>query len=118
MQQPYGIELIPDLKGCDLSDLSQEKLTDYFVELCDLIGMVRYGEPVFWEDHSGIPHLHGTSAIQFIQTSNIVAHPLPLLGAVYLNIFSCKPFDTDAAKQFSTSFWRAQSAVYTVVTRS
>ena len=116
--QPYGIELLLDLKGCDLSDLSQQKLTDYFVQLCDLIGMVRHGEPVFWEDHSGIPHLTGTSAIQFIQTSNVVAHPLPLLRAVYLNIFSCKAFDTERAKRFSVEFWRAESVVYTVVTRT
>ena len=115
---PYGIELILDLKGCDLSDLSRQKLTDYFVELCDLIGMQRYGEPMFWEDDSGIPHLHGISAVQFISTSNVVAHPLPLRRAVYLNVFSCKPFDTEAAKTFSVKFWRAESVVYTVLTRT
>lgn len=80
--------------------------------------MVRHGEPLFWEDRSGIPHLHATSAIQFIQTSNVVAHPLPMLNAVYLNIFSCKPFDTEQAKRFSVEFWRAESVDYTVVTRT
>lgn len=114
----YGIELLLDLKECDLSDLSQQKLTDYFVQLCKLIDMTRHGEPLFWEDHSGIPHLHGTSAIQFIQTSNVVCHALPVLKAVYLNIFSCKPFSADEAKKFSMEFWRAQSAVLTVVTRT
>ena len=116
--QPYGIELLLDLKGCDLSDLSQAKLTEFFVKLCEQIGMVRHGDPVFWEDHSGIPHLHGTSAIQFIQTSNVVAHPLPLLKSVYLNIFSCKTFDTEDATQFCKEFWQAESVVYHVVTRT
>ena len=116
--QPYGIELLLDFKRCDLSDLSRQKLTDYFVPLCDLIGMVRHGEPLFCEHHSGIPHLTGTSAIQFIQTSNVVAHTLPLLKAVYLNIYFCKPFDTERAKQFSMEFWRAESVGYTVVTRT
>lgn len=116
--RPYGIELLLDLKNCDLTDLSQEKLTTFFVRLCDLIQMKRHGEPLFWEDHSGIPHLHGTSAIQFIETSNVVCHPLPMLKAVYLNVFSCKAFDTEVAKRFSMEFWRAESVVYTVVTRT
>jgi hypothetical protein len=115
---PYGIELLLDLKGCDLGHLSPEVLQDFFIRLCDLIGMKRHGEPVFWEDHSGIPHLHGLSAIQFLETSNVVCHPLPMLKAVYVNVFSCKAFDTDAAKRFCAEFWRAESVVYTVVTRT
>jgi S-adenosylmethionine decarboxylase len=116
--EPYGLELLLDLKGCELSDLSHEKLTAYFVQLCDLIGMKRHGEPVFWEDRSGIPHLHGLSAIQFIETSNVVCHALPLLQAVYLNIFSCRQFDSEEAKQFSIRFWKAKAVVETVVTRT
>jgi S-adenosylmethionine decarboxylase len=116
--KPYGLELLLDLKDCDLSDLSHVKLTDYFVKLCALIGMKRHGEPVFWEDHSGIPHLHGLSGIQFIETSNLVCHALPLLKAVYLNIFSCKDFDTEAAKRLSAEFFKASSVVFNVITRT
>ncbi len=116
--KPYGIELLLDLKGCDLFDLSQAKLEEFFVQLCELIEMKRHGSPVFWEDHSGIPHLHGTSAFQFIETSNLVAHALPMLRAVYLNVFSCKPFDTEKAKRFSVDFWLAETVVSTVVTRT
>jgi S-adenosylmethionine decarboxylase len=116
--KPYGLELLLDLKDCDLSDLSREKLTDYFVQLCELIRMKRHGEPVFWEDHSNIPHLHGLSGIQFIETSNVVCHALPLLKAVYLNIFSCKDFDTEAAKRLSVEFWKASYCVFNVVTRT
>jgi len=116
--RPYGLELLLDLKGCALSDLSREKLADYFVRLCELIQMTRHGEPVFWEDHSGQPHLQGISAVQFIETSNVVCHALPLLQAVYLNIFSCREFDTESAKRFSAEFWEAKSVVFTVVTRT
>lgn len=114
----YGLELIIDLKGCDLSDLSKEKLGRFFVELCDRIKMVRYGEPIFWEDHSDIPHLRGTSGVQFIQTSNIVCHPLPILNAVYINVFSCKEFDTEDALKFCVDFWGAKTETHTVVPRT
>ncbi len=113
----YGLELIIDMKGCDLSDLSKDKLKRFFIELCDRINMTRHGDPVFWEDQSDIPHLKGISGFQFIETSNIVCHPLPLLKAVYLNIFSCKEFDTDDALKFCKKYWGATSATHTVVTR-
>ena len=113
----YGLELIMDLKGCNLNDLSKSKLSKFFVKLCDLIDMKRHGKPIFWEDHSNIPHLRGTSGIQFIETSNVVCHLLPLLNAVYINIFSCKSFHTNEALKFCKKYWGATSATYTVVTR-
>ena len=113
----YGLELIMDLKDCDLSDLSSEKLSRFFVELCDRVDMVRHGDPMFWEDHSDIPHLNGISAIQFIETSNVVCHALPLLKAVYLNLFSCKEFDPDDTLKFCLEFWKASSENHTVVVR-
>lgn len=78
--------------------------------------MKRHGEPLFWEDHSGIPHLHGVSAERFIETSSVVCHPL--LKAVYVNVFSCKEFDIDVAKRFSVEYWRAVSVVHALVTRT
>ncbi|KKS11438.1 MAG: hypothetical protein UU67_C0073G0009, partial [Candidatus Daviesbacteria bacterium GW2011_GWB1_41_5] len=113
----YGLELIIDMKGCDLSDLSRNKLKKFFVELCDHIDMTRHGNPIFWENKSGVPHLDGISGFQFIETSNVVCHPLPLLKAVYLNIFSCKKFDTSDALKFCKKYWGATSTIHTVVTR-
>lgn len=118
MNACYGHELIIDLKDCDLEELTRERLTAFFVDLCDKIDMNRHGEPLFWEDASGIPHLHGISAIQFIETSNVVCHALPMLRSVYLNIFSCKPFDPDSALRFSERFWKASHNVHTVVMRT
>ena len=113
----YGLEMIIDLKGCDLSDLNREKLGKFFVDLCNLIDMKRHGDPVFWEDTSDIPHLRGVSGFQFIETSNVVCHPLPLLNAVYLNIFSCKEFNTGQALEFCKNYWGATSENHTVIPR-
>lgn len=113
----YGLELIIDLKGCNLSSLNRKKLHKFFIQLCDLIKMKRHGEPVFWEDISDIPHLQGVSGFQFIETSNVVCHPLPLLKAVYINIFSCKEFDTKEALRFCEKYWGSTSEIHTVVTR-
>ena len=113
----YGLELIIDMKGCDLSDLTEEKLKRFIIELCDQVKMVRHGDPYFWTDTSDIPELHGISAFQFIETSNIVCHALPMLKAVYLNLFTCKAFDTEDALVFCKNFWGSNYDTHSVVTR-
>ena len=116
---PYGLELVIDLHECDLEGLvNKEKLTEFFVKLCEIIAMKRHGDPIFWEDYSDLPHLNGVSAVQFIETSTIVCHPLPMLNSVYINIFSCKDFDSKAALDFCMDFWRAKREAHTVVTRT
>lgn len=117
--KPYGMELIIDLHDCDLTGIvNKEKLTEFFVVLCEKIDMKRHGEPLFWEDFSSTPHLHGVSAMQFIETSTIVCHPLPMLNSVYINIFSCKDFNSKVALKFCAEFWRAKKEVHTVINRT
>ena len=69
------------------------------------------------EERETEPHLKGTSAIQFITTSNITIHTLDILKNVYLNIFSCKNFDTDVAKNFSEKWFEGQAVTNQVVVR-
>jgi S-adenosylmethionine/arginine decarboxylase-like enzyme len=109
----YGIELILDLHGCDASKFTRDSITKYFERLCELIDMKRE-DLHFWddvgvaeEDKQTSPHTQGTSAVQFILTSSIVIHTLDQLGAVYINMFSCKAFDPKAAEQFSVEWFGA-----------
>ena len=122
-KKPYGFELIIDLHGCDISKFNRTSLRKYFAKLCKAIDMKRC-ELYFWDDY-GVPieeqetepHLKGTSAIQFIRTSNIVIHTLDLLGNMYLNIFSCKDFDADAAAQFSAAWFKGRIVSSLVIER-
>jgi hypothetical protein len=41
-----------------------------------------------------------------------------MIRAVYINVFSCKEFDIDAAKRFSVEYRRVESVVHTVVART
>ncbi len=112
--KPYGKELILDLHYCDPVTFTRENIRDYFRKLCDLIDMERC-KLSWWDDH-GLPpeecqtepHLKGTSAIQFILTSNITIHTLDLLKKAYINIFSCKDFDADAAIKFSADWFKGE----------
>jgi len=96
--QSYGKELILDLHNCDPKMFKRKAIKKYLIELCKLIKMNRC--KLYWWDDYGLPknerqtepHLKGTSAVQFILTSNIVIHTLDLMGNVYINVFSCKDF--------------------------
>lgn len=115
-KKPYGFELILDLQGCDVSTFNRDSLDNYFEKLCQTIDMKRC-ERYFWDD-VGVPpeerqtaaHTKGTSAVQFILTSTIVVHTLDLLESVYINIFSCKPFDKEAAEKITVEWFGAKES--------
>ncbi len=110
----YGKELILDIHNCDSSKFNRRSIKSYIQQLCKLIEMERcklcwwddYGVPV--EEQETEPHLKGTTAVQFIKTSNILIHTLDLLKNVYINIFSCKDFDADLAKNFSKEWFKGK----------
>jgi S-adenosylmethionine/arginine decarboxylase-like enzyme len=119
----YGVELILDLHNCNPEKFSRKMIAKYFRELCELIDMKR-AKLVWWDDY-GLPpeerqtepHLKGTSAVQFIMTSNITIHTLDILKNVYLNIFSCKNFDPGIAAEFSKEFFEGEVVASQVIER-
>jgi S-adenosylmethionine/arginine decarboxylase-like enzyme len=120
----YGFELLLDLHGCDSGLFNRDFIENFFTDLCDLIEMEKC-EVHFWDDvgvpeeqRQTLPHTKGTSAVCFILTSSIVIHTLDLLGAVFVNVFSCKSFDPKVAAQFSSERFKAASCKKTFITRN
>ncbi len=113
----YGKELILDLFECNNELFTRNKLIEYFEILCGMIGMQRE-KLVFWDDHNvpvkerqTLDHTKGTTAVQFILTSNITIHTLDLTSSVYINIFSCKDFDHILAKKFSMDYFECKNLI-------
>jgi S-adenosylmethionine/arginine decarboxylase-like enzyme len=75
------------------------------MQRCDLHFWDDYGVPK--EERQTSPHTKGTSAVQFILTSTIVIHTLDVMKAVYINIFSCKPFDKKIAIKITREWFGA-----------
>jgi len=119
----YGKELILDLHKCNSKLFTRKHIKNYFIEICDLIDMERC--KLSWWDDVGVPkeerqtdpRLKGTSAIQFILTSNITIHALDVLERVYLNIFSCKEFDEKIAALFSKEYFEGNIVCQHVIRR-
>lgn len=119
----YGKELILDLYHCDVSTFNRESITEWLKQLCELIDMER--EDLHFWDYQGVPkeelpteaHLLGTSAVQFISTSDIVIHTLVLVGECYINIFSCKEYDDQVALEFTKNWFGSRQYEYHSVIR-
>jgi S-adenosylmethionine/arginine decarboxylase-like enzyme len=112
---PYGFELILDLHDCDVSTFNRKSIKAYFIKLCTAIDMKRC-KMHFWDDfgvpkeeRQTSPHTKGTSAVQFILTSNITIHTLDILKTVYVNIFSCKPYDKEIAEKLTIDWFKAKT---------
>lgn len=107
----FGKELIIDMHNCNPKLFTRRHIRNYFKEVCDITDMVRC-KLSWWDDlytpeeeKETEPHLVGTTAIQFIKTSNITIHTLTLLQRTYLNIFSCKDFNADEVLKFSKKWF-------------
>ena len=120
----YGQELLLDVYDCDVTMFNRKDLTRYFIELCDIIDMVR--EDLHFWDYEGVPekdkpydqpHLLGTSAVQFIRTSNIIIHTLDAYKAVLIDVFSCKEFDSEVVRKFTESFFKGKVGKSTLLER-
>ena len=114
----WGVSSCIDLYDCDLSLMQDEAAIRRFVrELCDLIRMRRFGETQvvrFGDD----PRVTGFSMTQLIETSLVSAHFADNSRAIYLDVFSCAPYDPNEAAAFAARFFKAHRCNTRVITRS
>ena len=113
----WGLVTSIDLHGCKPETIRDaDAIKRFVVELCDRIGMKRFGECQvvnFGEDE----RVAGFSMTQLIETSLISAHFANATNTTYLDIFSCKFYDPQAAADFAKEFFGAKDAVLTATLR-
>lgn len=92
----YGKHLtlrISDLEPPDALG-SETAVRDFLTELVHHIGMrILAGPLVGYED--GEPDKCGTSGVVILYESHAAIHTYPELGALFLDVFSCKDFSTE-----------------------
>ena len=93
---PWGMLAAIDLRGSDRARLADPHSIRRFVPaVIDAIGMRAHGPLMI--DRFGNDELEGWSALQFIETSSITIHADEVSGRCFVDIFSCRPFEPDAA---------------------
>jgi S-adenosylmethionine/arginine decarboxylase-like enzyme len=110
----WGISSSVDIYQCDPETIrSAEKIKQFVIELCDLIQMKRFQDTLvvhFGEDEK----VAGFSMVQLIETSLISAHFANQTNTTYLDVFSCKPYDTDVVAEFARKFFGGRRVITNV----
>lgn len=113
----WGIAAAIDVYDCSPERIRDEKaIKTFVVELCELIEMKRFGETIvvhFGQEEK----VAGYSMVQLIETSLISAHFANQTNAVYLDVFSCKPYNPDIVRDFAVRFFRGKSSEMNVTMR-
>lgn len=113
-QKVWGIASSFDIYDCNPQTIRDaEKIRDFVVKLCELIEMKRFGETTvvhFGEDEK----VAGYSMVQLIETSLISAHFANLTNTVYLDVFSCKPYDYKVVEEFAQEFFEGSRCLSNV----
>lgn len=107
----FGWELILNLYDCDPAKVrSRDQLLMFMHQLCrEILDMKLYGDPIIARFGEHRPVNVGYTVVQLVETSTVVAHCSELKNSVYLEIFSCKPYDSAAVCDFCRHFFDAQS---------
>jgi S-adenosylmethionine/arginine decarboxylase-like enzyme len=88
----WGYHLILDCGSCNrVSIRSAEIINRFAKQLVKNIEMVAFGDPIVV--HFGSGDKAGYTLVQLIETSNICAHFVEDTNDIYLDVFSCKPFE-------------------------
>lgn len=112
----WGMSATVDVKDCDPTIIrSKERIQDYVIQLCKMIGMVRYGDCQIV--HFGEGDKEGFSMVQLIETSCITAHFANDINAAFIDIFSCKDFDPVDVSDFTVYFFKGAGANVTMQSR-
>ena len=103
----WGMSSCIDLYECDLALMQNaDAIREYVKVLCERIKMRRYGETqvVFFGDELRV---QGFSMTQLIETSLISAHFADASRAIYLDVFSCAPYDPEEVARFAAEYFKA-----------
>jgi S-adenosylmethionine/arginine decarboxylase-like enzyme len=106
---PWGILTSLDIYDCNPEIIRDaDQIKRYVIELCELIEMKRFGECQvvhFGEDE----RVAGFSMIQLIETSLISGHFANLTNAAYIDVFSCKAYDSEKVAEFTQRFFQGKT---------
>jgi S-adenosylmethionine/arginine decarboxylase-like enzyme len=105
-----------DARDCNAEALRSKKIIGEFTKkLVSDIDMVAYGAPrivMFGEGNK-----KGYTLVQLIETSNITAHFVEETNDIYLDVFSCKHFNSDTVKDTVIEYFDAKHIEEFMITR-
>jgi S-adenosylmethionine decarboxylase len=114
----FGPHLTLDLMGCPIEKLSDYNLHfEFLKKLPELIQMTPITQPYVFPYSGLVPEDNGITGIVIIAESHLSIHSFEQKGHTFIDIFSCKPFDTDEAVRITLEMFQPASYEINVVER-
>lgn len=105
----FGVHLMVDGYGCDRAKLEDINLIYNFLdESPSQMEMTKIMPPYVFRYNGLVPEDWGISGFVLIAESHISVHTFPEKHYVSLDMFSCKPFNTQQALETVRNFFRMQ----------
>jgi len=100
-QSYFGPHLMLDLSECDQKRINDLDFIFQFLSILpDKIGMVKITQPYVFPYAGLVPEDKGITGFVVIAESHLSIHTFVEKGYAFVDLFSCKPFDTDRARNF------------------
>ena len=117
MSKVWGWDLALDAGCCNRLKISDaENIKLFSKELVEAIDMEAYGEPTIV--HFGKDDKCGFTLVQLITTSNIICHYSEDTSSLFLNVFSCKPFNKLVVKDVVKKYFECEYTAMTMLERN
>ncbi len=110
IKKGYGPHLMLDLNDCDPAVLdSLEACFKLLNELPPQIGMTKITQPYVFRYEGRFPGDEGITGVVIIAESHISLHTYPQKKFVFVDLFSCKPFNVDKARNYIIDYFKCRS---------
>ena len=108
LKKGFGPHLMLDLNSCDFNRLnSLDSCFKLLSNLPDQIGMTKITQPYVFPYKGLVPEDEGITGMVIIAESHISVHTFPFKKYAFIDVFSCKPFDTDYAANFCIDLFKS-----------
>ncbi len=105
----FGPHLMLDCYGCNKEKLSDMDLIfDTLDKFPEKIGMTKIMPPYVFKYHGAVPEDWGVSGVVLIAESHITIHTFPDKDHAFIDVFSCKDFDTDFATNYMINLFESK----------
>ena len=114
----WGKHLIINARAGNLDKVqSKENISAFVAELVVAIDMITYGPLWIERFATHDPIKAGISFIQMIETSNITGHFVDHDGDFYLDVFSCKDYETETVLALVDQYFGPESTEFVEILR-
>lgn len=114
----FGVHLMVDGYGCDRLALEDMSLIYNFLDnYPNQMNMTKIMPPYVFRYNGSVPEDWGVSGFVLIAESHISIHTFPEKQYLSIDMFSCKPFDTQLAAQTIRDYFDIQKYEMKVLDR-